>query len=70
MRNDRRLVLDRVFARRGAKLPWELVPEVWAPPWRPRGRWWTRPHLPHHYRDISSSAARGWKQNARQPRAC
>jgi hypothetical protein len=69
MRGERQRLLDRVFARHGAALSWGLVPDVWAPPWRPRGRWWMRPHLPRGYRGQGFPGSRGWRHLTRPPRA-
>lgn len=70
MTYERDGALDRVFARRAARLDRLRVADAWTPPWRPRGRWWMRPRLPRGYRDLAASAARGWRQAARQPHAC
>ena len=69
MRSDSNRLLDRIFARNRATLTWGLVSDVWAPPWRPRGRWWMRPHLSRGFRGLTSSGRRGWRRGLRPPRA-
>jgi hypothetical protein len=70
MKSERQQLLDRVFARGSNRGAWSLVPDVWTPPWRPRGRWWFRPRLPRGERGLASAASRRWAMLGRQTRAC